>query len=312
MRVLVTGATGFLGRRIIGELLERGEDVIAVGRSAERLRSKLGDRVTPVQWNYHEEDFPVAALDGVEAVIHLMGENVGDGRWTKVRKMEIFNSRVESTSRLVEALPPSVHTFAAASAISYYPSDSRRLFRENFINTRPEGFLGRVVHAWEEQIMRAKKVGGNSRRVVWFRIGLVMGEEGLLARLLPMFKWGLGGNIGDGRSWVSWIHVDDMVGMILHGLYNKEVAGPVNGSAPHVVRYRTLVANLAHQLRRPAFMKVPNFALKVMLGEASELPLSSIGIWPGKAIDGGFHFKYPDLGSALESLLKEKQPAQVG
>ncbi len=303
MHVLVTGATGFLGRHIVAALKERGDTITVTSRDVEKASRVLGADVRPFAWDYRGEDFPAEALEGVDAVIHLMGENVGDGRWTDSRKIAIRESRVMATAKLVAGLPDSVRVFLASSAIAYYPSSDTKVFAESD-EAQARGFLGGVVHEWEERIRAAGE--NDKRRVAWFRIGLVLGHQGLLAQLLPMFRWGLGGNIGDGRSWVSWIHIDDQIRMIMQALDNEKMSGPLNGVAPGLVRYDEFAKTIARLLRRPSFFTTPRFVLKLALGEASELPLSSIAMEPVAASAAGFEFKYRELEPALASLIRSR------
>lgn len=299
MEILITGATGFVGQALMPLLLEKGHRLRVLSRNPQAAADRLPSGVRAFAWTGAAEAPPAEALDGTQAVIHLIGESIA-GRWSAKRKKRIYDSRATATARLVEALPDSVTAFLCASAVGYYPSDPRATYDESFVHTNPNDFMGRVVVDWEAAATEARRA---TRRVVRLRIGLVLGDGGLLGTLLPIFRLGLGGPLGDGSNWVSWIHIQDLVALIALALEKESLDGPINLTAPGAVRFSEFSRTLAGVLHRPAFFRVPEFALRMALGEAAALPLASQHVVPAVAQQLGFEFRYPDLRPALEDLL---------
>ena len=292
-KVAVTGASGLLGRRLM-PALERA------GFSAQPLVRRRGQ--SGIFWDPAGGDLDRSALEGYSAVIHLAGENVF-GRWTAAKKKRIEESRVHGTRLIAESIaaleePPSV--LISASAIGFYGDRDDELMRE--ASTKGEGFLADVCWRWEAATAAAAEAG---IRVVHLRIGIVLDEGGgALAQMLTPFKLGVGGQLGDGRQWFSWIHVDDLVAAILFALENQELSGPVNGVAPSPVRNRELTKTLGRVLGRPTLLPAPSFALKLAFGEmANETLLASTRVAPDALAAAGFQFQHEDLESALRAEL---------
>ncbi len=306
MLVLVTGATGFLGKHLTRRLAKTpGIEVRAVTRNPARGRAAdWGKNVDVHLWREEWTPFPKQALEGVEAVIHLMGENIGDSRWTAEKKKRILESRTLSTRQLVDALHSSVHTFICASAIGIYPSDPEQAYDESTPLPKPsrnDSFLRHVCIEWEKAAARASTQG---RRVIHLRTGLVLGKEGgALAELLPIFKSGLAGPIAGGLQWMSWIHQEDWTSLVLHCLQHKSLEGPVNLVSPNPLRQKEFATLLGKALHRPAIVPTPKLALKAMLGERGQLALDSERVLPKKALASGFKFQYADPTEAFEDLL---------
>jgi uncharacterized protein (TIGR01777 family) len=233
-----------------------------------------------------------------------MGENIGQGRWTAARKKAIYESRVNSTRQLVAGMPDGVHTFVTASAIGYYPSHPSLAYEESYRNTEGETFLEKVCRDWESAAGQAATGG---RRVVPVRIGLVLGREGILARLIPIFRLGLGGPVSHGRQWVSWIHARDLVRLFLFVLETPPLDGPVNGVAPHPVPYKEFARTLGRVLHRPAIFPVPAFILRLAMGEAADLPLASLRVMPGQAAASGFQYAFPNLEDAVRDIWNNRR-----
>jgi uncharacterized protein (TIGR01777 family) len=246
---------------------------------------------------------PRAALDGCTAVVHLAGEPVAQ-RWTASVKERIRMSRVEGTRLLVEEIkrsqkPPS--TLVCASAIGYYGDRGDEILRE----TSPPGadFLASSCLEWERAARGAEEAG---TRVTSVRIGIVLGNGGALSKMLPPFRLGLGGPLGSGRQWMSWVHIDDLVELVLLALKDPRISGPLNGVAPEPVRNSEFTKALAAALHRPAFMPVPVFGLRLLFGEMATVMIASQRVIPEAASQAGFQFRYQNIRSALGSILNNR------
>lgn len=307
-RILISGASGLIGSALLHELKSRGYEVIRLVR-----RPAPGPR--ELQWEPMREVSP-GLVSGFDAVIHLSGESVA-GRWTAEKKHSIRESRVVSTRNLASALvraakPP--HTFLCASAIGYYGDRGDEVLTEG--SQSGTGFLPEVCREWEGATDPAMVAG---IRVVNLRFGIVLSREGgALKQMLLPFRLGLGGRIGSGRQWWSWIHIEDAISAILHILNTSventivgsrasspgALKGPINLVSPNPVTNVDFTRALAHALRRPAFLSVPAFAAKLAFGEfAKEGPLASARVAPQKLLENGFEFRYPGLETALANLL---------
>ena len=298
MNITVTGATGFIGRRLVRRLLADNHSLILLGRTP---RTGLGPGIRFSIWDAMEGEPPEESLAGADAVIHLAGEPVAQ-RWTPVAKRRIRGSRVDGTRRLVEALStlsrrPAV--MVCASAIGLYGSSGDEVLTES----SPPGkdFLAETCVEWEKAAGLAEALG---LRVVKIRTGLVLGREGgVLARMLPPFKAGLGGRLGSGKHWMSWIHIDDLVELIRFALDQPALRGAANATSPNPVTNAEFTEKLAKALRRPALFPVPSFVIKTLFGEMAEIVLASQRVLPRAAQAACFRFQYPDLAPALAQLL---------
>ena len=301
MKVLVTGATGFVGKRLVRRLVKLGYTVSVLTRDTESARKRLPLICDFYKWEPEMYPPTSKAFDGVNAVIHLAGENIADGRWSSERKKSIKDSRVLSTRNLVSTLnsmvnPPSV--FISSSAVGFYGKNKPVELYEDL--EAGKDFLANVCKEWEHEAFVAKE---SNIRTITLRIGIVLGYEGgAMKKMLPPFWIGAGGILGDGKQWMSWIHVNDLVGMIIHSLKNKEIQGAYNATSPEPVTNKEFTQCLAKTLRRPALIPVPKFALKLILGEMSDLLLGSLKVSSLKIIDSGYIFKFPDLRSALNDI----------
>jgi len=279
------------------KLLEAGHTVHVLGR----MRSaSLPAAAQFSQWNPSEAEPPAASLASADAVIHLAGEPVAQ-RWTEAAKRRIFDSRVDGTRYLVDALSAQSQrprVLVCASAVGYYGSRGDQILTE--ASLAGSDFLARVVLAWEQAAQLAEAAGV---RVVRLRLGMVLGKGGALAKLLPVFRFGFGGKLGSGHQWMAWIHLEDAVNLILFALNYAAIRGAMNATAPHPATNEEFTERLAAALHRPAIVTVPAFALKLALGEMSEVLLASQRVLPTVAKSAGFRFQYPDLHVALENLL---------
>ena len=297
MRVLITGATGFLGRALVHALMERGDQRVALTRDPERARVSLPALVQAYAWDPMEGPAPVAAFDGVDAVVNLMGESVV-GRWTRRKRSAILESREATTRNLVRGMQDAdVGTLVSASAVGYYGDRGDEELTEDA--PRGEGFLSDVCVQWEAAASEAS----SRARVVLLRTGLVAGRGGgFLGPVGRLTRLGVGGPLGSGRQWWPWVHLDDVVGLILHALDNEAVQGPLNACAPTPVRQRDLAKALGRVLRRPALMPTPAFALRLALGGFSVELLNSRRVLPAAALASGYAFRHTDLDAALRDI----------
>lgn len=297
MKAMVTGATGLVGRRLVREL----NGAAVLGRDTTRVRAQLGD-VTAFAWLPQAEPPPLEAFSGIDTIFHLAGEPVAEGRWAAAKKRAIRQSRVEGTTNLCEALKrlekrPKV--LVAASAVGIYGDRGDEELFEG--SAAASTFLAEVCTAWEAEAMRATELG---LRVVTTRIGIVLAPDGgALPRMLPAFRLGLGGRLGSGGQWMPWIHVDDVVGLLLHAAQTEATGGPMNVVAPSPVTNRVFTKTLGQALGRPAVLPLPRFGLRAAFGEMSQILMASQRAIPKVAQDTGYRFRYQELRPALEACL---------
>ena len=295
MNVLLTGATGTIGRRLVA----RFPGARVLSRSPERATVALGG-VRALPWDGRSVVAP-GTLDGVDAVVHLAGEPVAEGRWTPAKKQSIRDSRILGTRALVGSLRASgtrPRVLVCASAVGFYGDRGDEVLDE--ASPAGSGFLSEVCAAWEAEASAASALG---LRVVSLRIGLVLDREGgALATMLTPFRLGLGGPMGGGRQWLPWIHVEDVVGLVLHAL-EHDVSGAMNAVGPEPVRQVDFARALGRSLGVPAFLKAPRFALRAAFGEMADVLLASQRALPAKAMASGYTFQHPALAGALEDIL---------
>lgn len=300
MRALVTGATGFIGRHLLAHISEP----VVLTRRPERFQS-VRPGVEVHGWDPLAERPPAAAFRGVEAVFHLAGEPVAEGRWTAAKKERIRESRRLGTANLVHGLrevgerPP---VLVSASAVGIYGDRGDETLDES--SSPGKDFLAEVCRQWEEASAGARELG---MRVVNPRIGIVLGRDGgALAKMLTPFKLGVGGRLASGRQWMPWIHIDDLVGLLLHAARTSDLNGPMNAVGPHPVTNRDFTQALARTLHRPAVFPLPGAMLKLVFGQFGEVLLSSQRVLPKAALESGYRFQFSELSGALENLLQER------
>ena len=292
-RIAITGASGMIGSALVGHLKSEGHTI-------QRLVRRPVVSPDEVLWNPLTGDVDLAALEGVDAIIHLAGANVGDKRWSKKYRAEILNSRLLGTNTIATAvskLKPDV--FISSSAVGWYGETGNRTVTED---DRPgDDFLAAVCKEWEGAADTA-----SGTRTVKIRTGLVLEPtSGAMGKMLPLFKFGLGGKLGNGKQWWSWITLHDQLKAICY-LLEKDIEGPVNLVSPNPATNQEFTAALARALRRPALLPVPGFALRIALGGFSSEILGSKKVTPKKLIDSGFEFDYPHLAPALAALIDQK------
>ncbi len=296
MKIGITGGTGFIGNRLAEQARQEGHEVVIFSRRADSLNlphaeARLFTPGTPPD------------LAGLDAVVNLAGASIF-GLWTKAQRKCIIDSRILSTRGIVEAIAAlarngsPVPTLINGSAIGFYGDTGDRLVEET--DGPGKGFLSGVCQAWEAEAHQAEASGA---RVVCLRTGFVIGRGGALALIGPLFRWGLGGCLGDGRQWMSGIHVDDVAGLILWALTNDSVKGPLNGVMPDPFRNIDFTREVARAVHRPAFLPAPAFVLRLGLGEFSHLLLDNSRVQPRRAEDHGYVFRFASLPSALQDTL---------
>jgi len=316
MQLLITGATGLIGRRLVLDRLERGDRVVVVSRDAGRAGAVFaagtnrnveivgGNPSIPGDWQ--------GAVEGCEAVIHLAGAGLMDRRWTEEYKRLLVDSRVDSTFQVVEGIrgagrKPKV--LVVASAVGIYGETGDEAIDEG-CEAAEGDFLADLVVRWEREAGKAADLGV---RVVMLRIGAVLDPRGgLLDRLVGVFRWGVGGPIGSGRQYVPWIHWRDLVGLLDLAVRGSGVVGAMNATAPQPVRNRDLCRALGRALGRPSWVPVPGFVLELVLGELGRYAMMSQRVLPAAAEKAGYQFVYPEVESALGALVGEGRPARRG
>jgi uncharacterized protein (TIGR01777 family) len=296
MRILMTGASGLIGTALVPSLTSSGHEVTRLVRG----QPKPGEKA--VHWDPLAGNIDVSAIEGIEAVVHLAGENIAE-RWTAAKKASIRDSRVKGTQLLCETLtrlssPPKV--LVSASAIGYYGDRGEETLTDDSPPGR--GFLSEVCRAWEAATEPARQHG---LRVVQLRLGIVLSTAGgALAKMLPPFRLGLGGILGSGRQYMSWIALDDVAGVFEHVILSDGLQGPTNAVAPRAVTNQEFTKTLGQVLGRPTVMPLPAFAARLMFGEmADELLLASARVQPTKLLASGYQFRYTELAEALRHLL---------
>jgi uncharacterized protein (TIGR01777 family) len=297
LKIAVTGSTGFIGSALTHLLTTQGHTVLPMARATSVQNPNL------VTWNTEDGVLNPQSLEGVDAVVHLAGESVSEGRWSRTKKHRILTSRRLGTTRLVDSLvalnePPKV--LVSASAIGFYGDREDEILNEQ--SARGRGFLADVSDAWEAASQSASQAG---IRVVNPRFGVVLSPTGgALAKMLPLFQVGAGGVLGSGKQWVSWISLDDAIAALLHSIMSPDLRGPVNITSPSPVTNRELTRVLARVVQRPAVARVPSIAAKVAFGEIAEtMLLTGSRVMPNSLAGSAFEFRHPELETALRHVL---------
>lgn len=298
MKVVVTGATGFVGQVIVKQLLAAGDEVVVLTRNVAKAAISLGSSCKYFQWDDMNNPPPIEAFAGAEGVINLLGETISK-RWDEQQKKKIYNSRINGTKRLVEIIEKLTNrpkVFVSASAIGIYGNRGPEDINEE--STLADDFLGKLCKDWENEANKARNYGA---RVVIIRTGIVLGRGGgALEKMLPIFKLGLGGPLGSGNQYMSWIHIEDLASMYIESLKNDSVKGVLNGTAPYPATNADFTKMMGKVLRRPAFLPAPAFAMKIAFGEMSQILLEGQKVLPVKFKQMNFRYRYPTLEMALK------------
>jgi uncharacterized protein (TIGR01777 family) len=303
VKILISGSSGLVGSAVVDNLSHQGHDLIRLVRPGTEARHHPAVSELPqVVWN-PQSGLLDSRAEGADAIVHLAGASIAGHRWTDAWKRELRDSRVAATNRLVASLqrlhrPPQI--FIAASAIGIYGSRGDEELTES--SPAGTGFLAQITVDWETESVRAAESGA---RVVLLRFGVILAKQGgALPQMALPFRLGVGGRIGSGRQWISWITLDDVVGIIRFGLETNLVSGPANAVSPNPVQNAAFSSSLARVLHRPAIFPAPPFALRLALGEmADSLLLASQRVYPSKLEQLGYRFHYPDLQPALTAVL---------
>lgn len=307
MRVFITGGTGLVGKRLIRRLRERDDSVVLLTRRPAAARESFGESCTVVEGDPTQEGRWMEAVANCDAVINLAGENLFAKRWNEDFKKRMYESRVKGTEHVVKALARAPKTaggeakvLVSASAIGYYGPHGD----EEVTEDSPAGsdYLAKLCVDWEAA---AKAGEAQGLRVALVRVGVVLDREGgALAQMLTPFKLGMGGPVGSGKQWMSWVHHEDLVGLLLLPLGNRDLCGPFNGTAPQPVTNKDFGKALGRTLGRPAFMPTPGFMLRLMLGEVAEVITNGVRVLPKRGQAAGYSFKFPDIDGALRDIFK--------
>lgn len=301
MKVIITGSTGLVGRALVRSLLAEGHEVTRLVRGDSQSFRAPG--TTAVHWNPERGEIDAQALEGHDAAVHLAGENVGEGRWDEEKKRRIIESRVKGTTLLASALAglsAKPRVLVSASAIGFYGDRGPEILREE--SASGSDFFSEVCREWEKATLQASQSGV---RVVHLRIGMVLsGEGGALQRMLTPFKLGLGGKVGSGNQYISWITLEDVLGVIRRAIEDESLRGPVNTVGPQPVTNEEFTKALGHVLGRPTIFVVPAFAARLAFGEIADAALlASTRVEPARLKEVGYQFKHPEIEGALRSVL---------
>ena len=299
MKIAIAGGTGLVGQKLCHLLKARGDEVIVLTRG----ESKFEEGIHYVNWLGEEK--PDQALEGIDAFVNLAGVSLNDGRWTEERKEAIYMSRMDTTDevlRIIESLQTKPQVLINASAVGIYPTSTSAVYTEQSKKYATD-FLGEVVAHWEQKANRATELGV---RVCLARLGVVLEKEtGALPLIVLPYQLFIGGTIGSGEQWLSWIHIDDVCGAILHAIEHTELSGPINFTSPNAKRMKQFGKIVGRALNRPHWLPVPSFALKLALGEKSQLVLEGQYVVPEKLLQSGYQFKFPSVEDAIIDLYND-------
>jgi len=300
MKILITGGTGFVGTQLTSRLIQDGHEVTILSRSAKRP-GEVSRGISYLQGDPTQKGPWQEAIKNHDAVINLAGASIF-AKWTEEHKKAIRESRVSTTRNIVEGIPSRPQkqfTLFSTSAVGYYGFCGD----EELTEESPHGddFLARIASEWEGEALKAKEMGA---RVIITRFGIVMGEKGgALSQMIPLFKKYIGGPIGSGKQWFSWVHIKDLSEAFAFLVKHPEISGPVNVCAPNPVRNKDLAKALGKVLHRPSFMPAPGFMVKLVLGEFGSVILEGQRVIPKRLLDSGFAFQYPDINKALQGIV---------
>lgn len=303
MHTVIAGGTGFVGQILQKILMDAGHRVTVLSRSPERIRQT--DRLKAVEW-LGQGSSPEEKLDEVDAIVNLAGESINGLRWTKQKKERIIKSRMEATGeiiRLIKKLDNKPQVLINASAVGFYGMSETETFTEKS-GSNADDFLAETVRNWERNAGEASSYGV---RTVFARFGIILGKEGALPLMALPYRFGIGGTMGSGRQWVSWVHVEDAANMIKFAIDTPEIEGPLNVTAPNPLTMKEFGKTLGTILRKPHWLPVPEVVLKTALGEMSSMLVNGQRAIPEKAITCHYDYHFPELEGALQDIFKERK-----
>ena len=301
MKVLVAGATGFIGKELLKRLNDKGHEVIALTRNKDIAIFNIPIHCQIHQWDPSNKPLPTNIIKGVDVVINLAGENIASGFWTDTKKRELMDSRIMSVRRLIQSMEAATvkpKIFLSSSAIGFYGNRGEENLNET--SGSGSGFLSQICKSWENEILKAEELG---IRTVIFRLGMVLGHDGgALEKILPAFKIGIGGKLGSGCQWMSWIHIHDFVEMLIHSIENHSIKGIINAVSPNPIQNIEFTKTIGKILNRPTILPVPKYALKIGLKDLSDLLLFSQKVSSRKICESGFKFKFSKIDDAIKEV----------
>jgi uncharacterized protein len=299
MKIVIAGGTGFVGKALVNELVRQNHEVVILTRNTGRLEQS--GQITYVQWLSKKAN-PIEYLQDIDYFVNLAGESINSGRWTESRKEKILKSRiiaVQELLKIIEKLERKPKAFINASAIGIYGTSETDVFTEE-TEGKGKDFLAKTVSTWENEVNKAALLG---IRTVLCRFGIILDKfEGALPKMVTPFKMYIGGNIGNGRQWMSWIHIKDVIQAIIFSMEHEHLNGPINFTAPQPVTMKEFGTSLATVLHKPHWLPLPSFPLRVFLGEMSGLVLEGQKVLPKKLVESGFEFQYPQINLALNNI----------
>ncbi|MFI5237490.1 MAG: TIGR01777 family oxidoreductase [Ignavibacteriales bacterium] len=302
-KILITGATGAIGQNLVRRLLTAGNQVFIFTQNPEKAAKKLPEVKRIIKWDYDLKNEWKHELNGIDAVVHLAGENLSVKRWSEKFKKSAYESRILSTRKLVEAIKSieqKPNVFICASGVGIYGNRYDEILDEKSLTGND--FLSKLCTDWETE---AKKVEELGVRRVSIRTGLVLiKDDGVLKKLKRPFKLFIGGSLGNGRQWFPWIHIDDVVGIYLKAIEDKNLCDVFNAASPGIVRTKEFAKTFGKILNRPSFLNIPKFAMKIAAGEVADYAVMSQRISADKILNSGYKFKFENLEEALRDLLK--------
>ena len=305
MKIAISGATGFVGSRLVERLHTEGHRILVLTRNTTFAQKVFPFQAFPnleiISYTPGVSGIWQDSIAGCDGVVNLAGEPIAEGRWTPERKQEILNTRKLGTQKILEAIAkanPQPSVLVNTSAIGYYGTSETASFDED--SASGNDFLAQVCQEWEAE---ASKVKDASVRLVILRFGIVLGNGGALAKMITPFKLFAGGPIGSGQQWFSWIHLDDIVSLIIQALTKPTMEGVYNATAPQSVRMNDLSTTMGNVMNRPSWLPVPGFAIEAILGDGAKVVLEGQQVLPKRTLESGFEFQYPNLPSALKQIL---------
>jgi len=305
MKIAISGATGFVGSRLVKRLHTEGHKILVLTRNTTFAQKVFPSQAFPnleiISYTPGVSGSWQDSIAGCDGVVNLAGEPIAEGRWTPERKQEILNTRKLGTQKIVEAIAkanPQPTVLVNTSAIGYYGTSETASFDED--SASGNDFLAQVCQEWEAE---ASKVKDTNVRLVILRFGIVLGNGGALGKMITPFKLFAGGPIGSGQQWFSWIHLDDIVSLIIQALTKPTMEGVYNATAPQPVRMNDLSTTMGNVMNRPSWLPVPGFAIEAILGDGAKVVLEGQQVLPKRTLESGFEFQYPNLPSALKHIL---------